>query len=213
MIEIFAATHRIIADNMCKDIVDVYGIKLDKGALSWGSVAPDILPKYRFHRHYKDESINYIANEITKLIFMYRNVDFDRIDPLTMKFMSKNIGVISHYLSDFVCLPHAKRWTFIGSMRKHLKYESQMDEFTPNHNFKKNVINVDNIDIYISETVDLKAIAKDYIEDVVEEYSLKEGMENDLDFALSLNLNLTYFVIDSIESYKKNVYNGMVFEF
>ena len=213
MIDIFTDTHKIIASNMQKDIVDVYGIKLDKSALSWGSVAPDILPQYKFHRHYEKESLNYIVNEITKLIFVSRHIDFEEVDPITMKFFSKNLGIISHYLSDFVCLPHAERWTFPANMIKHLKYETDLNKISPYHDFKKNVINVDNMDIYKNDTVRLKTIVKDYIEGVIEEYSMKTSFENDLDFALSLNLQLTYFVLDTIASYNENVYEGLAFEF
>ena len=76
----------------------------------WGSIAPDILPKYKFIRHYKDESIDYVVREIVKVIFMSRYVDFNKnIDAITMKVLSKKIGIISHYLTDFVCVPHSKR--------------------------------------------------------------------------------------------------------
>lgn len=213
MIDIFTDTHKLISANICDDIDDIYNIKLDKSALSWGSVAPDILPQYKFHRHYQKESINYIANEISKLIFVNRHIDFKNVDPITMKFFSKNLGIISHYLSDFVCLPHAERWTFSTSMVKHIKYEYELDKYAPEHNFKKNIISVENIDIYKDETVRLRTIVKEYIEEVVEEYSKNNSFSNDLDFALSLNVQLSYFVIDTINSYNKNVYEGLAFEF
>lgn len=213
MIEIFADTHQIIAANMHRNIDDIYDIKLDKSALSWGSVAPDILPQYKFQRHYQKESLDFIVNEITKLIFLNRHLDFNNVDMITMKFFSKNLGIISHYLSDFVCLPHAERWTFPMNMIKHIKYENKLDKISPKHDFKKNTINVNSIDIYKKDTIKVKTLVREYIEGVVEEYSLKEGYENDLDFALSLNLQLSYFVIDMINSYNENVFEGLAFEF
>ena len=138
MFKIFADTHKIIANNIYENINDIYDIKLDKNKLLWGSVAPDILPKFRLHRHYKDESLNYVVNEIIKLIFISRYIEFNSIiDPISMKVLSRKIGIISHYLSDFVCLPHAERWTFTTSMFKHINYESKLNDYAPYHDFKK----------------------------------------------------------------------------
>ncbi len=214
MINIFADTHQIIASNIYENIDDIYNIKLDNSALAWGSVAPDILPKYKKIRHYKKESLEFVVNEIVKLIYLNRNLDFNRIDPITMKFFSKNLGIISHYLSDFVCLPHAKRWTFSTNMFKHIKYEYRLDNKSVNHEFNKYIINGNKIDIYKNESVKMIDIVRDFILNVVEEYSTNnESYENDLDFALALNLELSSFVIESIQSYSKNVYEGLVFEF
>ena len=78
---------------------------------------------------------------------------------------------------------------------------------------KKNVITVDDIDIFRDRVIRLKPIIKQFIEDVVEEYSLKTGYENDLNFALSLNLKLAYFVIDTAKAYKLGAYKHFAFEF
>ena len=125
MFKIFADTHRIISGQLYEDIYRIYDFKLNREKLVWGSVAPDILPKYKLIRHYQDESLNYIALEIMKIIFISRYVDLRRIkDPIAVDILSKSIGIISHYLSDYVCLPHARRWTFSDSMIKHVRYES-----------------------------------------------------------------------------------------
>jgi hypothetical protein len=212
--DIFGDTHKIIGNNIHENIYDIYGIKLDKDKLLWGSVAPDILPQFKLHRHYKKESLNYIVNEIIKLIFICRYIEFNsRIDPLAMKILSKKIGIISHYLSDFVCLPHAERWTFTSSMFKHINYESKLNDYSPYHDFKKNVITVDDIDIFQERVIKLKPIIKKYIEDVIEEYSLKTGYDNDLNFALSLNLKVSYFIIDTVKAYTEEAYKDFAFEF
>lgn len=75
MFDIFGDTHKIIANKIYENIFDIYGIKLDNNSLLWGSVAPDILPQFRLHRHYKKESLNYVVNEIIKLIFLTRFID------------------------------------------------------------------------------------------------------------------------------------------
>lgn len=214
MLQIFADTHKIIAKNIYDNVYDIYDLKLDEDKLSWGAIAPDILPQYRLIRHYKDESLNFIAKEIMKVIFISRFLDFNNIfDPLTIKILSKKIGIISHYLSDYVCLPHANRWTFYNSMLKHVKYESRLNDFAVSHDFKKNVIYTKDLNIYDISVMDLKKEIKKYINDIVEEYSTKQGFKNDLDFALSLNLKLTYFILDTISLYSKEIEGHFAFQF
>ncbi len=214
MFKIFSDSHKIIASKIYDNVFDIYGLKLDKEKLLWGSVCPDILPQYKLIRHYKDESLNFIAKEIMKVIFISRYIEFNRIlDPLAIKILSKKIGVISHYLSDYVCLPHASRWTFKDSMIKHIKYESQLNDFVVNHNFKKNVISINDLDIYDIPITKLKNSIKEYIDKVIEEYSLKTGFKNDLNFALSLNLKISYFILDTIEAYSDELDGYFALEF
>ncbi len=213
MFKIFADTHKIIAGHIYDNVFDIYGLKLNKEKLLWGSIAPDILPKYKFIRHYQDESINYVTLEIMKLIFVSRFIDLSKItDPLSIKVLSKKIGILSHYLSDYVCLPHAKRWTFTDSMVKHVRYESRLNDYSPTHDFKKNVISVNDLDIYDGNIISLHGTIKRYIEDVVVEYSTKTGFKNDLDFALSLNLKITYFIIDIIRNYSEDIHKVFAME-
>lgn len=214
MLKIFAETHKIIAKNIYDNVYDNYDLKLDIDKLTWGSVAPDILPQYRFIRHYKDESINFISKQIMKVIFISRFLDLNKnLDPLTIKILSKKIGIISHYLSDYVCLPHANRWTFYNSMVKHVKYESKLNDFVINHDFKNNVIYTEDLNIYDISVMDLKKKIKEYINNIVEEYSMKESFENDLNFSVSLNLKLTYFILDTIALYSKEIEGHFAFQF
>ncbi len=192
---------------------DIYGLKLDKDKLLWGSVAPDILPQYKFIRHYSDESMNYIAKEIIKLIFVSRYVDLKKLhDPIAIKLLSRKIGIISHYLSDYVCYPHAKRWTFFGSMKKHIKYESELNDLARSHDFKKNLVGIEDIDLYSDMYTSLKSKIKNYINDVIADYDENTGMSRDLNFALSLNLKMTYFILDSINQYSEELYTQFAFE-
>lgn len=214
MFKIFSDTHKIIASNIHENIYDIYDITLDKDALLWGAIAPDILPQFKLHRHYKKESLNYVVTEIVKLIYISRFLEFrSNIDPIINKIISKKIGIISHYLSDFVCLPHAERWTFPNNMFKHMSYESQLNDYSIQHNFKKNVITVEDIDIFQDKVIRLKPIIKTYIEDVIEEYSCNGGFKNDLNFALSLNLKISYFIIDTVNAYTEDRYKDFAFEF
>ena len=215
MFHIFAESHKIIASNIYDNVIARYGLKLDKEKLLWGSIAPDILPQYRFIRHYQKESLNYIAREIMKIIFISRYVEFNKIlDPLAMKILSKKIGIVSHYLSDFVCLPHADRWTFTKSREslvKHVKYESALEEYAKKHSFKKNVISIEDINIYDVEFLGLHTKITEYIEDVVKEYKIHASFKNDMDFALGLNLKITCFIVDTINAYSPEIHGQFAF--
>lgn len=214
MFQIFADSHKIIASKIYDNVFDIYGLKLDKESLLWGSICPDILPHFKLIRHYKDESINFIAKEIMKVIFISRYLEFNKIlDPLSIKILSKKIGIISHYLSDYVCLPHANRWTFYNSMIKHIKYESKLNDYIIRHDFKNNIIDVDDLDIYDMDAKDLKINIIKYINDVIEEYSSNIGYENDLNFSLSLNLKISNFVLDTIVAYSEEINGHFAFEF
>lgn len=214
MFDIFADSHKIIANEIHKKVEDVYGLKLDKKKLLWGSVSPDILPKYRLIRHYQDESIEYIAKEIVKVIYIGRFLESNgKVDPITVKLLSNKIGVISHYISDYTCVPHAKRWTFTDSMIKHISYESRLNDYAKHHDFKENIIDREDIDIRDIDFNGLKDEVVRYIENIVEEYSVKESFENDLNFALNLNLKLTNFVMDTIIEYAIDLRRQLVLEF
>ena len=213
MFQIFADTHKIIATNIHENIFDIYGVKLDKEKLLWGSVAPDILPQYKIIRHYKKESLNFVTSEIMKIIFVSRYIDFNnKLDPIAIKLLSKKIGIISHYLSDYVCLAHANRWTFFSSMKKHLRYETRLNEIARTHEFNKNMVDTSDIDIYDSEFITLGVNIKNYIDDVMNEYSAHTDYKNDLDFALSINLKMTYFILDTIEEYSGEIDGQFAFE-
>lgn len=157
--------------------------------------------------------MNYIAKEIMKIIFICRYVDLNKVqDPIVIQLLSKKIGIISHYLSDYVCYPHAKRWTFIGSMKKHIKYESSLNDYARTHEFKRNVVQVDDLDIYDGRFISLKSKIKTYIDEVIKEYDEKNSFANDLNFALSLNLKITYFILDTISQYSEELYTQFAFE-
>lgn len=201
MVFIFAETHRIISRNMASEISRVYNIQLNEKKLLWGSVSPDLYPKYKFHRHYVDESLNFIVGEIISLIFMSRFVVFDdRFDHITNKYFSRKLGIITHYLSDFVCLPHYERWTFSEAMMKHINYESKLNEYAVQHDFKK--LGFESLEIRTENGfIKLKSMITDYINQIIEEYAKKQAFENDMNFALELNCKISFFIFEAIHLY------------
>jgi len=200
-VNILAETHKIIANIIYDEVEYQYGIKLDSDKLTWWSIAPDYLPKYKFIRHYKDESINYIVNEILKTIILTKYVDISIVpQEIGIASLSKKIGIISHYLTDYVCYPHAQRWTFSDSMVKHVKYENNLNEFAKTYDFAnpQTKINIPDIDLYSLNLFNTKKTIKKYIDEIVDEYSHSASFINDLDFATFINKKITFFIIDSL---------------
>lgn len=210
----FADTHKIIVNKIFEDVLVNYDIDLNREELLWGSIAPDILPQFKLHRHYKKESINFVTNEIVKLIYVCRYLDLKSyLDPIMEKFISKKIGIVSHYLSDYVCYAHADRWTFINGIFKHISYEAKLNEYAKDYEFNNDIITVEDIDIFKDKNVKLKTLIKSYIEEVIEQYNSNKGYDNDLDFALSLSTKITYFIIDTVNIYAEAMDKKIAFQF
>ncbi|MFY9284866.1 MAG: zinc dependent phospholipase C family protein [Miniphocaeibacter sp.] len=195
---IFPEAHAIIAKNLCKDINENYNINLNEKKMIWGAISPDILPKYKIYRHYKEDSEEFLVNEIVNLIYICRFFNLKSLDNFKKKIISIKIGVISHFLSDYVCLPHKENWTFNEAFKKHVNYEKELNEVVKDHIFEKDIISTEKISLYECETIHLKKLVKEYINKVIDEYSLEQSYERDLNFALNLSTNISYFIFDVV---------------
>lgn len=210
MLKILTETHKIVAKIVHNRIYDRYNINLDLNKMLWGSIAPDVLPYYKLHRHYFEESIDYISKEIAALIYYGRYSDIkNNENPIFVKFFSKKLGIISHYLCDYVCYPHAYRMTFIGNMKSHIKYESDLNQFVMSYKFKNeqydNIINTDSISLFKNVDKKLKNRIKEYISSVVLEYKNSDkSFDTDMNFALGLCTEVSNFVIESVLNYKED---------
>ncbi len=202
MLTIFPDTHKVISSRLYDHIEKEYDVQLDKDKFLWGSIAPDVLPQYKFRRHYLDESINFITTKIIKTIMLNKIVGSHTDGKyIISKYISKEMGIISHYLCDYVTQPHTQRWTLPGALVKHMKYEAILDEYVKNHDFNDRVIKArplhiesDGQEVYFNKI-------KDYILQVVAEYSENSSFANDLDYAFSLNLVIMDFIVEESLAY------------
>jgi hypothetical protein len=97
-------------------------------------------------------------------------------------------------------------------MKKHVKYESDLNDYAKYHDFKKNVIQLEDLDIFDGSIISLKSRIKDYIRDIIKEYKEKNSFANDLNYAVSLNLKITCFIVDTINQYSEELYTHFAFE-
>jgi len=89
-----------MGEAMVKNISDVFPLEMDKLAFQYGCIAPDFtkgLPD-----HTKEQSIHYVAALIRELQQTdLRHAKQDGNHDCFIK-----MGMISHYISDYFCLPH-----------------------------------------------------------------------------------------------------------
>lgn len=205
MVSIFAETHRIIARNLHANLKKKYAIELHEDRLSWGSVVPDLYPKYKIKKHYVEDSLQFVAAEIATLIFMSRFLDLNEdADQISIKLFSRHLGVISHYLSDFCCSAHANNWRFNGFMRKHVQYEKRVNETAKTHHFR--TLDLQTKEIEVDHLfLGLRYLVVNQILSIIAEYqAIEPSIENDLDFALTLNTRIASFVLDTVIAMQEN---------
>ena len=207
MFKILPDTHKIVAKIVHDRIKEKYNVNLNLDKMLWGSIAPDVLPYYKTKRHYFDESGDYIAREISKLIYFSRySYSEGNESKLFINYMSKKLGIIMHYLCDFVCYPHAYRMTFIENLRKHVKYEQDLALYARENKFLeesfRDVISCEDINFFENSDIKLEKKVKTYLIKVIEEYKdSNHSFDNDLNFALNLSTNISILVIESILEY------------
>lgn len=113
-------THRFISQKVRKYIQEELGIKLDKNSFEYGSIKPDIVPRLRNIKHFSEDSIDFICDSIIDL----KSKPFS--DSRTfIKYFSVQLGVITHYISDYFCFAHNDP-SLIDNLYKHLIYENRV---------------------------------------------------------------------------------------
>lgn len=116
-------THRIISNHVYDNIKDVFNINLNKRSLIYGSIKPDIAYSLVKLDHFKPQSFDFICNEINKL----SDYNFES-NKESIKFFSRRIGIVTHFISDFFCVPHNDRATYENNFMDHIKYEHRLHQ-------------------------------------------------------------------------------------
>ena len=169
-------THRILAINIFEQANEKKLYLINEKRFIWGNIKPDCTSKYKFKKHYYKESIDMIMEKIEFLSGL--SVSDIYFDYGKGKF-SEEIGVVCHFLCDYFCLPHNKRWEFKNAMKKHMQYENGLAKFIKefeNSNYIDSNLSVNDI--------------REFIDVNLERYEDKIGYRNDLNFA--------YYVCNSI---------------
>ena len=204
-------THRIIARKLHDKLKSENGLDLSLIRMVWGSMSPDFLPQYRIYSHYLSDSINFMSNVIVSLIYRIHLMDQFSMSRFQRKIISNQIGVVSHFLCDYVTLPHAANWTFHDKFEIHYIYEQQLAKYALSHQFNGDIIKIEPLEVMTGDQVLLRDLVKEYIIDVVKEYLQKRSFSRDLDYSLSLSYTITKFIFETAdlltveEAYKKSL--------
>ena len=110
-------THLFIAKKIINNNKDNVLLKYYLPFFYLGTILPDLIASYKVHPHYFEESSEYIYSKIEKISNSGKLNIFNSI----------RAGIIVHYLCDFCCHAHI-RGNF-DSLRKHLKYENDLEKF------------------------------------------------------------------------------------
>lgn len=114
-------THKIIADIIYEDVYKDHQIKLNKTQLIYGSIKPDIYSGFPKLKHFKPQSFSVICNDISAL-----SSSQTEDNPRAISKLSQQIGVVTHYVSDYFCVPHNDRATYHHHIINHIQYENQL---------------------------------------------------------------------------------------
>ncbi|WP_143151279.1 zinc dependent phospholipase C family protein [Tepidibacter formicigenes] len=179
-------THKIIANHMHYNIKNSLNVNLNENFLIYGAMKPDIAPRLAIKKHYKNQSFDFVLDEILNLIN-----DGLKENPISINKFSTKLGVISHFLSDFFCLPHHDRHYYHDKLIEHLKYEKTLHEhFT---NFK----GLDKIKIPYLENIDKNNI-KNFIEELHDIYkNNKMGFENDITGSINISCAIGILIVEN----------------
>ena len=171
-------THKVMGENIIKyaNTKSVYLIN-DKRFV-WGNVKPDCTPKYKFKKHYFNESIDMIVGKIIHLSSLtLEEVYYD----MTIGKFSEELGVVCHFLCDFFCAPHYYRWEFksTSAVKHHMMYENKLAKLAKDFELT-GIINTD------IEPNNIKS----FIVQLQKQYDGSLDYHNDLTFS--------YYVCDSV---------------
>jgi len=128
MICLLPRTHRQIGKLIFKVIQKGFSVRLNRIALEYGSIKPDIVLSLKSIPHTKTFSFHVVKELIADL--------FDKPIPLTkreMRRFSIKLGVLFHFISDYFC--HVHNNGIDEPLRKHYLYERKLAKKLIKHNW------------------------------------------------------------------------------
>lgn len=171
-------THKTLGENIMKHANSKSIYLLSRKKFIWGNIKPDCTPKYKRMKHYYDESIDMVIENIQYLSSLKLE---DIYYKMTIGKFSEELGVICHFLCDFFCAPHYYRWEFKSTkaVKHHMLYEQKLSKLAKEYKPK----------FVINTTITPENI-REFIINLQEQYDGCLDYETDLAFA--------YYVCDSI---------------
>ncbi|WP_244835447.1 zinc dependent phospholipase C family protein [Clostridium sp. BJN0001] len=179
-------THRIVAQNILKNANSKKVYLINHNRFIWGAVKPDCVPKYKFKKHYYNESIEMILSKISYVSSL--SIE-DILYNISVEKFSEELGVICHFLCDFFCAPHYYRWEFksTAAVKKHMVYEKRLAGVAKRYRPESS------IDINIKYHSVRQVVVK-----LQHMYAGKLDYKNDLKFSYYICDNVINMILDNV---------------
>lgn len=179
-------THTMLAKDFIYNMDSNKKELINENHFIWGNIKPDCVSTYKFKKHYLDESLDMVVNKIQFLSSLsleeiYKNHYENRF--------SQELGVVCHFLCDFFCVPHNKRWEFksANAMKEHVMYEKDLSKIAKEFKIRKD----------IERSINSQEI-RSYIMDLQQEYEKVMEYNNDLDFAYYVCQSVINMILDEV---------------
>lgn len=108
--------HLLFAHAVRRAVMRQGGARLSLAGFLLGNVLPDLSARYRAHPHFLSQSQDFVLARTAALGGEWQ--------PAGSFARAKDIGVVTHYLSDYCCYAHTD--AFGADMRRHHLYEMRM---------------------------------------------------------------------------------------
>ena len=180
----FVNTHTLIAKSIVNNIDENKHFFLNENHFIYGNIKPDLSSKYFFKKHYLKESYDMIESKVNYLC----NLNLNSLSKyFSVGVLSQELGVICHFLCDFLCVPHSYRWEFKHSMKKHLSYETELNTIAKETNLNK----------FINDDIKYDSFGE-FFNSLYIEYQQILDHKNDLLFSVYACISVVNYIIDSI---------------
>lgn len=180
----FVNTHTLIAKSIVNNIDENKHFFLNENHFIYGNIKPDLSSKYFFKKHYLKESYDMIESKVNYLC----NLNLNSLSKyFSVGVLSQELGVICHFLCDFLCVPHSYRWEFKHSMKKHLSYETELNTIAKKTNLNK----------FINDDIKYDSFGE-FFNSLYVEYQQILDHKNDLLFSVYACNSVVNYILDSI---------------
>ena len=179
-------THKALAHSFINNIEENKIFLINDGHFIWGNLKPDSASKYKFKKHYIDESFDMIVDKIKFLSSLSLDDIYGRY---SINKFNQELGVICHFLCDYFCVPHYQRWEFKtpGAVKDHILYENDLNKFSKFYKIKKDINT-----LLTSEDIKL------YILKLQKEYCGKIAYDRDLEYASHICNTVINLILDEV---------------
>lgn len=116
----YCSTHIRLAEIIYKSLDNELKTKIRKSSFKYGNIKPDLNRMIIKFPHTIEGSFSHIIKEIEQLIDQVNS-----LNQMEKREFSQRLGIITHYIADYFCMPHNK-CIMNNGLVKHLLYERKV---------------------------------------------------------------------------------------